>query len=116
MTDSVQALSYGYSISQDIHYSFAQVPLTLQLRLQGFHASNWDNRVYVYENDVLYAWSIPSSYGVGGRAYLNLRWRIIDQLSLYLKVSETVYSRDWAQQRDIPQTRTDIHLLLRAYL
>ena len=116
VTDSVQALSYGYSISQDIHYSFAQVPLTLQLRLQGFHAGKWDNRVYVYENDVLYAWSIPSSYGVGGRAYLNLRWRIIDQLSLYLKVSETVYSRDWSQQRDIPQTRTDIHLLLRAYL
>ena len=116
VTDSVQALSYGYSISQDIHYSFAQVPLTLQLRLQGFDARKWDNRVYVYENDVLYAWSIPSSYGVGGRAYLNLRWRIIDQLSLYLKVSETVYSRDWSQQRDIPQTRTDIHLLLRAYL
>ena len=114
--DSVKALSYGFSLSQDIHYSFAKVPLTLQLRLQGFDARNWDNRVYVYENDVLYAWSIPSSYGVGGRAYLNLRWRIIDQLSLYLKVSETVYSRDWSQQRDIPQTRTDIHLLLRAYL
>lgn len=114
--DSVKTLTYGYSISQDIHYSFAKVPLTLQLRLQGFHANNWDNRIYVYENDVLYAWSIPSSYGVGGRAYLNLRWRIIDQLSLYLKVSETVYSREWAQQRDIPQTRTDIHLLLRAYL
>ena len=114
--DSVKTLTYGYSISQDIHYSFAKVPLTLQLRLQGFHANNWDNRIYVYENDVLYALSIPSSYGVGGRAYLNLRWRIIDQLSLYLKVSETVYSREWAQQRDIPQTRTDIHLLLRAYL
>lgn len=114
--DSINALSYGYSISQDIHYSFSQVPLTLQLRLQGFDARKWDNRIYVYENDVLYAWSIPSNYGLGGRAYLNLRWRIIDQLSLYLKVSETVYSRDWAAQRNIPQTRTDIHLLLRAFL
>lgn len=116
VTDSVRALTYGFAISQDINYSFAKVPITLQLRLQGFDARNWDNRIYVYENDVLYAWSIPSNYGIGGRAYLNMRWRIIDQLSLYLKVSETVYSREWARQRDIPQTRTDIHLLLRAYL
>lgn len=114
--DSINALSYGFAVTQDINYSFSRVPLTLQLRLQGFDARNWDNRIYVHENDVLYAWSIPSSYGRGGRAYLNLRWRIIDQLSLYLKVSETVYSRSWAEQRAISQTRTDIHLLLRAYL
>ena len=114
--DSVQALSYGFSVAQDINYSFAKVPLTLQLRLQGFDARKWDNRIYVHENDVLYAWSIPASYGQGGHFYLNLRWRIIDQLALYLKVSETVYSRTWAAERNISQTRTDIHLLLRAYL
>ncbi len=114
--DSLSALSYGFSVAQDINYSFARVPITIQLRLQGFDARKWDNRVYVHENDVLYAWSIPSSYGVGGKAYLNFRWRIIDQLSVYLKVSETVYSREWAAQRDIARTRTDIHLLLRAYL
>ena len=116
VTDSLQALTYGFAITQDINYTFTQVPLTLQFRLQGFDARNWDNRVYIHENDVLYAWSIPSLYGQGGRFYLNLRWRIIDQLLLYLKVSETVYSRAWATQRDISQTRTDIHLLLRAYL
>ena len=84
--------------------------------MQRFDAGKRDNRIYVHENDVLYAWSIPASYGQGGHFYLNLRWRIIDQLALYLKVSETVYSRTWATERNISQTRTDIHLLLRAYL
>ena len=114
--DSARNVTWGISIHQDVQYSFAKVPLTLQLRLQGFDAQHWNNRIYMYENDVLYAFSIPATYGLGGRAYLNLRWKIIPQLSLYLRVSETVYAKKWSTEREIPQTRTDIHLLLRAVL
>jgi len=109
-------LTYGISVHQDIQYRFSQVPIVLQMRLQGFDVRQWDNRLYVYENDVLYAFSIPATYGTGGRFYLNFRWRILPQLALYLRVSETIYSKSWASQRDIPQYRTDIHLLLRATL
>ena len=66
------------------------------------------NRIYLYEHDVLYAFSIPATYGLGGRAYFCLRWQIIKQLALYLRVSETVYS-------DL-RTKTDLHFLLRATL
>ena len=114
--DSTKNLSYGFSVNQDVQYSFSRVPLTLQFRVQGFDARKWDNRIYVYENDVLYAFSIPASYGTGGRFYLNMRWRIIPQLALYLRVSETIYSKEWANTRGIAQTKTDIHLLLRAVL
>ena len=114
--DTGRAVTWGLSVLQDIQYSFAKVPLTLQLRLQGFDVRNWNNRIYLYENDVLYAFSIPATYGIGGRFYLNMRWRIIPQLSLYLRVSETVYAKKWSAERLIPQTRTDIHLLLRAVL
>ena len=114
--DSTRHLTYGVSVHQDIQYSFTKVPITLQFRAQGFDIRNWDNRIYNYENDVLYAFSIPASYGVGGRFYLNMRWYIIPQLTLYLRVSETVYSKEWATTRGIAQTRTDIHLLLRAAL
>jgi len=106
----------GASVYQDVHYSFAKVPLTLQLRLQGFYAPNWDNRIYIYEYDVLNAYSCPATYGTGGRAYVNLRWRIVNELTLYLRVSETVYAKKWAMEHDRPMTRTDIHLLLRAKL
>ncbi len=111
--------SYGISVQQNIQYRFQQVPITIQIRMQGFDVRNWDNRIYNYENDVLYAYSIPATYGVGGRFYVNFRWRIIPALSLYLKVSETVYSKNWSLLRSTfshsyPQTRTDIHLLLRA--
>lgn len=114
--DTTNTLTYGISIHQDVEYQFAKVPIVLQLRLQGFDVEKWDNRIYTYENDVLYAFSIPSTYGVGGRFYLNFRWHIIPQLALYLRVSETIYSKSWALERSIPRSRTDVHLLLRATL
>ena len=105
--------SYGVSLAQDIAYDFTpytvhHTPLSLRLRLQAFDARKWENRIYLYEHDVLYAFSIPATYGLGGRAYFCLRWQIIKQLALYLRVSETVYS-------DL-RTKTDLHFLLRATL
>ena len=114
--DANYVQSYGISIAQDIAYGFQQVPLSLRLRLQGFDANEWNNRIYLYEHDVLYAFSIPATYGIGGRAYLCLRWQIIPQLALYARVSETVYQPSWASTHSRPNTRTDIHLLLRAKL
>ena len=115
--DKREQPTYGYSLTQDIQYRFERIPVTLQMRLQGFRATDWDNRIYCYENDVLYAFSIPALYGLGGQAYLNLRWQIIDQLALYLKVAEKVYAPSWVQTHHLPAvSRTDIHLLLRAKL
>lgn len=107
VTDSVGTLTYGVSLSQDVQYSFVEVPLALQFRLQGFDARNWNNRIYVYENDVLYAFSSNTTYGLGARVYANIRWQIIPQLSLYFKASTTITF-------PIPKTDTDFHLLLRA--
>ena len=90
VTDSVGTITYGVSLSQDVQYSFSQVPLALQFRLQGFDARQWDNRIYVYENDVLYAFSSNVTYGLGARAYLNIRWQIIPQLALYCKGAATL--------------------------
>ncbi len=111
VTDSVGAITYGVSLSQDVQYSFSQVPLALQFRLQGFDARHWDNRIYVYENDVLYAFSSNVTYGLGARAYMNIRWQIIPQLALYFKASTTI-----ATQVTHQTPNTDLHLLLRATL
>ena len=122
ITNNQSPLPYGVSIAQDIAYDFQspmsniQCPISLKLRLQAFDAREWANRIYLYEHDVLYAYSIPATYGLGGRFYLCLRWQIIPQLALYFRASETVYARKWAADHDRPQTRTDLHLLLRAKL
>ena len=117
--DADYVQSYGVSLAQDIAYDFTpytvhHTPISLRFRLQAFDARDWANRIYNYEHDVLYAFSIPAVYGLGGRAYVCLRWQIIPQLALYLKASETVYAKSWANEHNRPMTRTDVHLLLRA--
>ena len=108
--------SYGFSVFQDVEYRFVKVPIVLQFRAQAFDAREWNNRVYMYENDVLYAYAIPFVYGLGGRFWLNARYKINDTFALYLRVSETVYQGAWAAAHDKKHTRTDIHALLRVKL
>ena len=110
------ALTYGWSLLQDVEYRFSQVPIVLQLRAQAFDAQEWNNRVYIYENDVLYAYAIPFVYGLGGRFWLNARYKINDIFSFYLRVSETIYQNAWAMEHDKKSTRTDVHALLRIKL
>ena len=104
---------YGVSVAQDVAYDFQQVPLSLRGRLQFFDAKEWNNRIYLYEHDVLYAFSIPATYGLGGRAYLCVKWQAHEHVAVYLRVSETVYEKNWAQTHNRSQTRTDVHALLR---
>ena len=108
--------SYGVSVAQDVAYNFQRVPLSLRGRLQFFDAREWANRIYLYEHDVLYSFSIPASYGLGGRGYVCLKWQIIDQLALYFRVSETIYEKGWATSHKRSITRTDLHILLRTKL
>jgi hypothetical protein len=116
MVNNSGTRSYGWSLYQDAEYRFVEAPIVLQMRVQVFDAKKWDNRIYMYENDVLYAYAMPFVYGVGGRFWVNARYRINDMFSVYLRLSETVYQRAWAREHDRPITRTDIHALLRVKL
>ena len=116
MVQAKGAWTYGWSVLQDVEYRFADVPIVLQLRAQAFDAREWNNRVYIYENDVLYAYSIPFVYGLGGRFWLNARYKINDTFAVYLRVSETVYQHAWAWEHNKKSTRTDVHVLLRVKL
>lgn len=106
--------TFGVMLAEDCSYQFQRVPILLQLRLQAFYAPDYQNRFYTYENDVLYAFSIPAVYGIGARYYLNLRYKINHHWAIYCKVSQTVYSNQWTTTQDLASNRrTDIHLLLR---
>ena len=108
--------TYGWSVLQDVEYRFSKVPIVLQLRAQAFDAREWNNRIYIYENDVLYAYAIPFVYGFGGRFWLNARYKINDTFSVYLRVSETIYQDAWAMEHNKNCTRADVHALLRVKL
>jgi len=88
------AWTYGAIASQDVSYEFTKVPLRIDFRYQFFDAVDYDNRVYAYEKDVLYAFSIPAFFGLGSRYYLNLQYDVNKHLSLWFKIAQTVYADD----------------------
>ena len=75
----------GMLLLQDMNYEFSKIPVTLWLRYCLFSTDDWDTRIYVYENDLLYSFNIPALYGRGSRNYMMAGWRISDKAQLRFK-------------------------------
>ncbi|GHT17921.1 hypothetical protein FACS189429_3130 [Bacteroidia bacterium] len=86
--------NYGVMAFQDINYTFKKFPLKINASFRFFDAQNYANRLYAYEKDILYAFSIPMVYGLGSRYYVNLNYKFNDSLSVWFKFAQTVYSDD----------------------
>ncbi len=63
-----QANTFGWAVVQDANLSLNRLSFSGRLAL--FKTDNYDNRAYVYEQDVLYAFSFPAYYNHGLRHYL----------------------------------------------
>jgi hypothetical protein len=82
---------YGFLAHHDIIYKPPSFPLSFSLRYSMFDTESYFSRIYNYEHDVLYAFSIPSFFGRGIRTYLNVRWSIGKHVDLWFKYALTCY-------------------------
>jgi len=82
---------YGFLIYQDVLYRPDNFPLSLSFRYAIFSTDGWDSRIYAYENDVLYAFSVPAYYDRGQRIYLMLKLDAFKNLDLWLRVGRTIF-------------------------
>lgn len=81
----------GYLIYQDVIYKQLGVPLTLTLRYMLINIDSYNARIYVYENDVLYAYSIPAFQNKGMRYYAVVRYTLNRHFDIYARFAQTVY-------------------------
>ena len=81
----------GFLIYQDIVYRFEHFPLKINFRYALFDTDGWNSRIYAYENDVLYAFTIPAYYDRGQRIYLLLHYKLKKHINIWLKTSRTVF-------------------------
>ncbi len=82
----------GFMIYQDVLIRPQDKPFDVSLRYAIFDTDTYDERLYAYENDVLYAFSIPSYYYQGSRFYCVLRYEVNEQLDFWLRFSQTFYN------------------------
>ena len=83
---------HGYFLCQDIAYKPESKPYSLTFRYALFDAKDYNARIYAYENDVLYSFSVPALYGQGMRVYLLGKVKLFNALTLYARIGRTIYS------------------------
>ena len=81
----------GYLTFIDLVYKPVLTPFSGNIRLSYFETDGYDSRIYAYENDVLYGYSIPVFFDKGYRYYVNAHYKISRKLSLWTRFSQTIY-------------------------
>lgn len=81
----------GLLVYQDLSFKSLHSPFSFSVRLAVFDCPTFESRIYAYERDVLYAFSIPAYYGVGSRFYLLLQWKVKRGIDLWVRYDQTVY-------------------------
>lgn len=84
--------SQGYFVCQDIAYKPQGKAYSLSFRYALFDTDDYNARVYAYENDVLYSFSVPALYGKGMRIYLLGKIKLFNALTIYARLGRTIYS------------------------
>jgi hypothetical protein len=86
-----QANETGFLLYADVLYKPIMKPLSASVRLQYFETDGYNSRLYAFENDVLYSFSIPVFYDKGYRYYLNVNYDINKKLTVWARVAQYLY-------------------------
>ncbi|MHA7129109.1 ComEA family DNA-binding protein [Algoriphagus namhaensis] len=85
-----QSRSNGFMILQDVRLQKRNWRITGRVAL--FDTDDFDNRQYAFENNVLWAFSIPAFSGQGIRYYLLGQYQISERLTGYLRFARTSFT------------------------
>ena len=89
--DSTQT-EHGYAFSQDIEYDHPRIPFSIACRFAIFDTDSWNTRIYCYESDMPYSYSVPAYYSKGTRVYLMLKYSPAKMVDCWVRWSQTYYS------------------------
>ncbi len=84
--------SNGFLMYQGISYRCLKNRLLLHARYALFDSPDFSTRIYAYENDLLYRFSIPCFYHTGSRSYLSGRIKISSLADLWFRYALTWYT------------------------
>jgi hypothetical protein len=113
----VNSTTYGSVVYQDVTWTAKRMPLSLSARFALFDTDSWDTRIYAYESDVLYSFSVPAYYSQGTRVYLMVKYELFNRVDVWLRWAQTYYSKmeELGSGYDLisGSTRSDVKLLIR---
>jgi len=109
----------GFMMYQDIVFKPQNSSFSCAFRYALFDCESYNTRIYTYENDVLYGYSMPALYDRGTRTYITLRYGIKRRIDLWLRLSQTFYNNKTVigKDSDLDQiqgnTKSDVRVQVR---
>ena len=100
----------GTLLFQDVNYRFQHIPLSLWFRHCIFNIDDWESRIYTWENDLLYNFSIPALSGNGTRSYIVTGWNVSDRADLRIKYGMTTFAENTNVRDDIRELRMQFRI------
>jgi hypothetical protein len=85
--------NYGVLTYSDVFWKIPKRTVQINGRIMLFETTDYNSRIYAFENDLAFSSSIPSFYGKGIKTYINFRYGITKRCNLYLKYS-------WMNQKE----------------
>jgi hypothetical protein len=82
----------GILLYQDLKWAPQVQYISITGRFAIFNTEGWESRIYAYESDVLYSYSVPAYSGKGFRIYCMVKWTAIRNLDFWVRCSETIYA------------------------
>jgi hypothetical protein len=89
--DQNHNLSNGTLLYQDIIYKPIAKPFSFTARYAIFDIDQFANRIYAYENDILYEFAIPAYLNKGSKFYINSRFKLPHDITAELRYALTKY-------------------------
>ncbi len=86
-----QSLGEGFMVYQDVIYKPTKIPVDFSARIALFQVNDFDARIFTYENDVLYSFSVPGFNDKGMRWYLNMKIEPARDLDIWFRIAQTYF-------------------------
>jgi len=85
-----QERSIGWFAYQDVKFKYKRI-FEIALRYAIFDIEDYNSRIYSYEPDVLYAFTVPSYMNKGTRVIMNFNIRPVNNLRIWFRLAQTNY-------------------------
>lgn len=82
----------GFLIYQDLLIRPKTWPIDLSMRYAFFDTDSYDTRLYAFESNALYVFSVPAYFYKGTRAYLMVRWTFLRKFDLWARYAVNLYT------------------------
>ncbi|MFY0602184.1 MAG: hypothetical protein JXR03_21085 [Cyclobacteriaceae bacterium] len=107
----------GYAVIQDLNFTYQKFKVSTRAAL---FDTDFINRQYTYEKNVLYAFSIPAYNGLGTRSYIMVQYSPIKRITFWVRYARFNYRNQETVGSGLAEsngnTRTNLTLMARIKL